>query len=173
MRYRLYRPSDFAALYAIEEECFQPPIRFGRQLMRSLIRNPHSATWIAETGIAESDLAEAATNQQNTPIAGFAIVDFTVEPEGTVAYIETIEISAAYRRRGIATRLLDCVQTSACQVGAVAIWLHVDTTNAAAIRLYRENGFVQQGRHNHYYARGRAADIYVKPLPDPSAQPPQ
>jgi hypothetical protein len=48
MHYRLYQPADFAALYAVEELCFEAPFRFSRALMRKLIANPNSATWIAE-----------------------------------------------------------------------------------------------------------------------------
>jgi len=48
MLYRLYQPADFAQLYAVEEICFQPPFRFSRALMRKLIANSSSATWIAE-----------------------------------------------------------------------------------------------------------------------------
>jgi len=54
VQYRLYTPADFPALYAVEELCFQPPWCFSRAYMRQIVRNPQSATWIAEEG---SDLA--------------------------------------------------------------------------------------------------------------------
>jgi ribosomal-protein-alanine N-acetyltransferase len=156
VRYRLYQPSDFAELYAIEEECFQPPIRFGRRYMRTLLNSPNSAAWMAE---------------EEGRIAGFAIVDFTAGREGTIGYIQTIEVAPAYRRRGVATGLLDQVEDSSRHFEAVAVWLHVDSTNDSAIRLYRAHGYVKQGTQNHYYARGRAADIYVKILRDLPAEP--
>ena len=40
MLYRLYQPGDFAALYAVEELCFEPPFRFSRAYMRQLIAKP-------------------------------------------------------------------------------------------------------------------------------------
>ena len=54
MHYRLYLPADFPQLYAIEQLCFQPPIRFPRPYMRQLIANPDSATWIAELACESS-----------------------------------------------------------------------------------------------------------------------
>ncbi|HEY1804697.1 MAG TPA: N-acetyltransferase [Terracidiphilus sp.] len=152
-RYRPYQPADFAALYALEELCFEPPIRYSRAWMRKLIANPNSAIWIAKEA--------AESNQQMT---GFSMVEWTVMPRGTVAYIQTIEVHPESRRRGIAAELLKRAEDSARSAGAVAIWLHVDVENAAAIQLYRSRGYEQKGREEHYYARHRPAFIYTKPL---------
>ena len=150
VNYRPYHRDDFSQLYAIEEACFQPPIRFSRRYMREIIANANSAMWIAE---------------ESGRLAGFAIVDFTAEMEGTIAYIQTIEVAAAHRKQGIGAELLRRVEDSARTAGAKVIWLHVDAENDAAIRLYRAYGYQEEGRQEHYYARGRAADIYVKSLP--------
>jgi ribosomal-protein-alanine N-acetyltransferase len=147
MLYRPYQPADFAQLYAVEELCFEPPFRFSRVLMRKLIANPNSATWIAE---------------ENDKVAGFSIVDWATVPKGTVAYIQTIEVHPASRRRGIAAELLRLSEDSARDAGATAIWLHVDVENAAAIRLYESRGYARKGREEHFYARHRAAFIYAK-----------
>ena len=48
MRCRLYQSADFAALYAVEELCFEAPFRFNRSYMRELIESSDAATWIAE-----------------------------------------------------------------------------------------------------------------------------
>jgi ribosomal-protein-alanine N-acetyltransferase len=153
MPYRLYQPTDFTALYALEELCFQPPIRYSRAWMRKLIANPNSATWIAEDSAGE-----------NKTMAGFAIVEWTALPKGTVAYIQTIEVHPASRRSGIAAELLRRVEDSARAAGAVGIWLHVDSENTAAIHLYESRGYARKGREEHYYARHRAAFIYSKSL---------
>jgi [ribosomal protein S18]-alanine N-acetyltransferase len=154
MNYRLYQPADFAALYAVEEVCFEAPFRFSRVLMRKLIANPNSATWIAETSISE----------ENSELAGFAIVDWATVPKGTVAYIQTIEVNPTLRRKGIASELLRLSEVSALVVGATAIWLHVDVENSAAMRLYEGRGYARKGREEHFYARNRAAFIYAKTL---------
>jgi [ribosomal protein S18]-alanine N-acetyltransferase len=156
--YRLYQPADFPALYAVEELCFDAPFRFSRELMRKLIANPNSATWIAE---------------ENKKIAGFAIVDWATVPKGTVAYIQTIEVNPGSRRQGIAGELLRLSEVSAHVVGATAIWLHVDVENAAAMHLYEGRGYARKGREEHFYARNRAAFIYARTLAAaPGAKPP-
>ena len=152
MHYRPYQPDDFAQLYAIEEICFQPPIRFPRRYMRDIIHRRNSATWVAE---------------QNNTVAGFAVVDFTAEVEGTIAYIQTIEVAPAHRKQGIGAELLRRVEDSSRAAGASVLWLHVDTRNEDAIRLYSAHGFQPEGRQEHYYARGLAAEIYVKSLETP------
>jgi len=149
MLFRLYQPGDFAQLYAIEEICFEPPVRFSRRYMQQIIGSKTSATWIAE---------------EDGMMAGFTVIDWREELEGNIAYIQTIEVAPAFRKRGVGTELLRRVDATARDARAILTWLHVDVQNEAAIRLYRANGYQRQGRQEHYYARGRAAEIYVKTL---------
>jgi ribosomal-protein-alanine N-acetyltransferase len=149
MHYRLYEPADFHDLYAIEEVCFQHPQRFTRRYMRQLIALPNSATWIAE---------------QNSTMAGFAIVEWDEQTSGVVAYIATIEVLPEFRSQGTGAELLRRLEGSANAERATAIWLHVDIENAPAIRLYERLGYQNSGRADHFYARNRPAAIYVKHL---------
>ena len=154
MLYRPYTAEDFAPLYAIEELCFQPPMRFGRGQMRRLIQRRNVVTWIAEqTGL----------------MCGFAIVEWMRERGGIVAYIQTIEVAPDRRGQGIGGELLRRVEGSARAAGAGQIWLHVDAENAAAIRLYEANGYRIEGRRENYYPLGRAALICLKALGTESA----
>jgi len=150
VHYRLYMPEDFAALYAIEEACFEPLLRFGRRYMRKLAEQANASTWIAE---------------EDGKMAGFAIVEWADESSETVAYIQTIEVAPEQRGQGIGRELLGRIEGSACEAGAKLIWLHVDAENAAAIRLYEAHGYRNEGREENYYPEGRAALIYAKPLP--------
>jgi ribosomal-protein-alanine N-acetyltransferase len=149
VHYRPYRPADFTQFYAIEEICFQPPIRFSRRYLRQIIESRNSATWVAD---------------EDGNVAGFSVADFTTEFDRTFAYIQTIEVAPAHRNQGIGAELLRRMEDSARAAGATVIWLHVDATNEEAIHLYQSNGYRHQGRQEHYYYRGRAADVYVKPL---------
>jgi len=149
MQFRLYEPGDFARLYAIEEVCFQPPLRFDRGMMRQLVDSTVSATWIAEDGEA---------------MLGFAIVEWTREPDLVTAYIPTLEVLPEQRRRGIGAELLRRLEASATEAGADLIWLHVDAENETAIRVYRAAGYESKGRQEHYYERYRAAEVYMKVL---------
>ena len=154
MLYRLYTPGDFAALYAIEEICFQPPLRFDRDYMQRLVRRPTSATWIVE---------------EDGRMAGFAIVEWARKPAGVVAYIATIEVAPEYRQRGVGGELLRRVEHSALAAEAATLWLHVDARNAGAIRLYEAHGYRHEGREENFYPSRRAALIYRKALHPPAA----
>ena len=145
--YRPYAPEDFGPLYAIEEMCFQPQLRFDRRLMRHLVYRPNAATWIAEG---------------EGRMAGFAIVEWTTGREDVTAYIQTIEVAPEARGRGVGRHLLRRVEGSAQAAGAGLIWLHVDPGNAGAIRLYEAQGYRCEGREENYYPLGQAALIYAK-----------
>jgi ribosomal-protein-alanine N-acetyltransferase len=147
--YRLYKPEDFDPLYALEERCFEPPSRFGRRYMRLLVSRANAAAWIAE---------------EDGRLWGFAIVEWTEERRGVTAYIQTIEVAPEARGRGVGGALLGRIEGSARAAGARLIWLHVESTNAAAIRLYEAQGYACEGRQENYYPHGRAALIYVKRL---------
>src|SRR5690348_2854435 len=114
MHYRLYQSGDFPQLYAIEEVCFQPPLRFDRRYMRELVESAASATWIAEDG---------------EMMTGFAIVEWSGETAERIAYIQALEVAPQNRRGGIGEELLTRLEQSAVGAGALGIWLHVDAEN--------------------------------------------
>jgi [ribosomal protein S18]-alanine N-acetyltransferase len=149
MHYRLFQSGDFDELFAIEEVCFKPPQRFTRRYMRELIGSPASATWIAE---------------EEGNMIGFAILEWTRQIPGIVAYIVTLEVLPAWRGQGIGAELLRRLEGAAFAERAIAIWLHVDAENDTAIRLYERSGYRNNGRAEHFYSRNRPAAIYVKHL---------
>ncbi len=149
MLYRLYKPEDFDALYALEELCFEPPSRFGRRYMRLLVSRANATAWIAE---------------EDGRLWGFAIVECAEERRGVTAYIQTIEVAPEARGCGVGGALLGRIEGSARAAAAGLIWLHVEAANTGAIRLYEARGYACDGRQENYYPHGRAALIYVKRL---------
>ena len=149
MLYRPYTPQDFDVLYALEELCFEPPVRYSRRHMRLLVSRSNGATWIAE---------------EDGRLTGFAIVEWAERKNGITAYIQTIEVAPEARNRGVGRELLGRIEDSARLACAGVIWLHVEEVNAAAIRLYEAHGYRCEGREEKYYPLGRAALIYVKRL---------
>ena len=137
------------ALYAIEEACFELPLRFSRALMRSLAHDPDCRTWL---GIVD-----------NVRV-GFAIVGLSGEDEPSVAYIWTIEVLPAFRRMGVARQLLMRVEESGREAGRAAIELHVSERNAGGLALYEAAGYVQVGVDAEYYGRREDAFRYRKVL---------
>jgi [ribosomal protein S18]-alanine N-acetyltransferase len=147
--YRLYKPGDFAALYAIEEVCFEPPHRFSRSYIRQLTRQSDAATWVAED--AEQ-------------MRGFGIVEWSHQEAEIIAYVQTLEVLPEARGQGVGAEMLQRMEWSAIAAGAEAIWLHVDAENGAAIRVYERAGYMANGMQDDYYGRGRAALVYGKEL---------
>jgi ribosomal protein S18 acetylase RimI-like enzyme len=153
---RRYVPDDFARLYAIEEECFAPLFRFGRRYMRQLLKSANAATWIAET---------------EGGMAGFGIVEWTLDEGQMSAYIQTLEVAPQARRQGgVGSKLLGQAEASARQAGAGVLWLHVDAQNLEAIRMYEAYGYGYEGGEENYYPQGRAALIYAKRLEGASTE---
>ena len=154
MLYRPYKPEDFDQLYALEKLCFEPPTRFSRRYMRQLVSRANAATWIAE---------------EDGRLTGFAIVERVERKNGVTAYIQTIEVALETCGKGVGRELLTRIENSARLAGAAFIWLHVEETNAAAIRLYEAQGYRCESRQENYYPLGRAALIYGKRLENGNA----
>ena len=55
-----------------------------------------------------------------------------------------IDVLAAWRRRGIATRLVESFMASARDAGAFEVWVPTNASNDAAMALYRRCGFVRR-----------------------------
>ena len=149
MHYRLYKTDDFAALYAIEEVCFHPPLRVGRRYLQRLVSALNATTWIAENF---------------EKMAGFAIAEWKPSLGQISGYIQTIEVAPEFRGQGVGRALLERIEESAREADAPMLWLHVDKTNATAIGLYESHGFLPVGEEANYYAPGRGALLYRKAL---------
>ena len=144
---RLFEADDLRALYAIEEACFEPEVRFSRALMRSLAHDPNCRTWL---GVVD-----------NVRV-GFAMVRLEGEDDPSTAYIWTIEVLPAFRRMGVARALLMRVEESAREAGCAAVELHVSERNADGLALYAAAGYARVGIEPEYYGRGEDAFRYRK-----------
>jgi len=146
---RLFDAPDLRALYAIEEACFEPAVRFSRSLMRTLAHDPNCRVWL---GILDQVRV------------GFAIVGLRGDEDPDAAYIWTIEVLPAFRRRGVARELLLRVQESAQEAGSSAIELHVSERNADAMALYVAAGYAEFGVDAGFYGRDEDGLRYRKVL---------
>lgn len=71
------------------------------------------------------------------------------------AELESIAVDPRYRGRGVAQALLDA--TLAQLPAGVALRLMVSTANAAALRFYRQYGFIRTRLVKRYYGKSRDA----------------
>ncbi len=83
-------------------------------------------------------------------------------------YIMTLGVLAAYRGRGIGTKLLESVLEAARGPPHAStldeIYLHVQTSNEDAIHFYAKFGFVTKELIKNYYKRIDPPDCYVLSL---------
>ena len=81
-------------------------------------------------------------------------------------HINNIAVHPGYRRRGVASQLLEEMLRRATVMGAKAGYLEVRASNEAANALYQRYGFRQIGRRRNYYDHPREDAIIMgkKPL---------
>lgn len=142
---RDYRPGDDAALYALDLVCFEPVFRFTRRAMRAFAQAPGAVTLLIESGAV---------------LAGFVIAHV----DNDIGYIVTLDVAPAFRRHGIARRLMAEAESRILTSGATRIVLHVFEHNLAAIQFYENLGYVRTGVAANFYAHGIDALIYIKQL---------
>jgi ribosomal-protein-alanine N-acetyltransferase len=140
---RDYRAGDWEAMYALDVVCFEPPFRFSRRAMRGF----------AEAEGAIPVLAEAAGE-----LAGFCIVQM----EDHVGYVVTLDVAAAWRRRGLARYLMAEAEIKVRATGGTSMALHVFPGNAGAVRFYEAIGYGRLGTVDAFYGRGLDALAYGK-----------
>ena len=66
------------------------------------------------------------------------------------AYVERLVVSPAFRRHGMARRLLSAAEDLARDSGKETIGLHVSANNLPALRLYENEGYEEVSRQRSY-----------------------
>lgn len=127
-------------------------------LEKSCLRHPWEETAIRN--LIESDRQMALVDERDGKIVGY--VGFSwVEDESEIG---NICVDNNYRRRRIATELLNEVEHEVALSGANNLYLEVEDSNIAAACLYKKNGFVKFMTRKDYYGPGRNAELYCKNL---------
>ena len=76
--------------------------------------------------------------------------------------ILNVTTAPAWRRQGVADRLLTHAFVRCRDAGLTSAWLEVRESNLAAINLYRRHGFVVTGSRRGYYRDGENALLMVR-----------
>jgi [ribosomal protein S18]-alanine N-acetyltransferase len=142
---REYRAGDAEAMHTLDEVCFEPVFRFSRRAMRAFAEAAGAVTVLAE---------------QSEELAGFAIVQM----EGRVGYVVTLDVAPAWRRCGLAGRLMREAEARVRAAGGVGMELHVFVGNVGAVRFYEGIGYGRVGLVEGFYGRGLDALVYGKRL---------
>ena len=142
---REYRPGDAEAMYALDVVCFEPVFQFSRRAMR----------YFAEARRAVTVLAEAEEE-----LVGFCIA----EVDDEVGYVVTLDVAPAWRRKGLARRLMAETEAKVRAAGGGAMTLHVFAGNVSAKQFYESIGYGRVGMVEGFYGRGMDALVYRKRL---------
>ena len=94
-------------------------------------------------------------------IVGFA---FVMVNENNAAHLTTIGVAPEHRRRGIAERLLEHVETALKSREVGTIMLEVRVGNESAQNLYRRSGYTIVQRISKYYNNGEDCFLMMKSL---------
>jgi ribosomal-protein-alanine acetyltransferase len=131
-------------LYEIEKQCFGQEAFTKQQLIYLL-------TAYNAIGLAA---------RVNSEIAGFAIARVDIGRNTSFGHILTIDIAPAYRRKGIAQKLLQEIETIFREKGIKECRLEVREDNVAALNLYQKLGYKKVGKLEKYY--GDAHGLYLQ-----------
>ena len=118
----------------LEKECFSVP--WTAEMFLAELSDPHCVYYAAE---------------EDGRLIGYAGMQFVLD-EG---YINNIAVSPLYRRRGIASALMDRLICSARGLSLAFLTLEVRCGNSSAVSLYEKYGFERVGLRRGYYDKPR------------------
>jgi ribosomal-protein-alanine acetyltransferase len=130
-------------LSEIENQCFEQEA-FTKQQIACLITDYNTIGLAARV---------------NGEVAGFAIARVNIRRNVTFGHILTIDVAPAYRRKRIAQKLLQEIETILRERGIKECRLEVRETNVAALNLYRKLGYIEIAKLEKYY--GTAHGLYL------------
>lgn len=148
---RAVGPAHAPVLAAIHAEAFDAP--WSERDFAVLLADPGALCLVIVDADAEDEPA------------GFVLCRATLDE----AEVLTIAVRPAWRRRGLAARLVSAAGQALASQGVATLFLEVAEDNGAARALYDALGFAQVGLRKRYYARanGPAVDALVLSVPVP------
>lgn len=143
MTYRKWAYEDILQIAELEKECFSDPWTY---------------RMLADSFFNESVRTVAA--EEDGRIVGYGFITAA----GEDADLANIAVREAYRRKGIAGKILDALEEEAVSLGVERMFLEVRVSNAAAMLLYLQHGYVGRYVRPRYYGDGEDALIMEKAL---------
>lgn len=144
------RIEDIESIGAIEAASFAQP--WQPSALMAELSVPES--WHHIAGVPAPD-------RKRTVVVGYIMVRFLTDE----MHIMKLAVDPAWRKRGVATALLEAAQREARRRRAAVMLLEVRPSNRAAIRFYRKAGFHTIGiRPNYYPQTGEDALVMSKRL---------
>ena len=137
-QFEYINPADLEPILAIEQISFQRP--WGRLSFEGELRNRKACN----VAIKSTETAGVETSGQ---VIGYAFWQIVADE----VHLLKVAVTPAWRRKGLATRLLERCFSASVEQGAKSAHLEVRPSNIAAIELYQKLGFELVGRRPKYY----------------------
>ena len=122
--------SHVTQIALLEKECFSDP--WSEKSVASELQNSLSLWLVAQEGDTLVGYVGSQTCLDETDMMNIAV-------------------SPAFRRQGVARRLIEALVSALREKGSKMLTLEVRASNAPAIRLYDSLGFAQVGLRKNYY----------------------
>ena len=132
IRIRRMTPEDAMQVVEIEQMCFSRP--WSREALEKAAADPGALYLIAE-------------DESSGAVAGYMGAYLILEE----ADINQVAVTPAYRRRGVATQIMQDFMQKVKDLGITAVTLEVRKSNLEAIGLYEKMGFVTEGIRKNFY----------------------
>jgi ribosomal-protein-alanine N-acetyltransferase len=107
-----------------------------RSFQYEVTENANARSWVAEV-----------LQEENNRLVGMLVLWIILDE----AHIATLAVHPEFRRKGIASRILQTALNSAYRDGARKSFLEVRIGNQAALHMYQKFGFEVVGRRVRYY----------------------
>jgi ribosomal-protein-alanine N-acetyltransferase len=131
---------DLTKVMQLEVNCFEKPWDFDTFHMLAVVRGH------LKDGAKE---IEMVVYESEGEVVGYTVWEYNGRYQR--GHILNIAVEKEYRRRGIATLLLEFVFDDLRRRKAVSCFLEVREHNLPARNLYEKVGLVPTGRSSHYY----------------------
>ena len=134
---------------------------------RSSYPTPWSRSMFAGELAKPSSICLGAIEAETEELVGYLIISRYVD----AWHVMNIAVADEYRRRGVATQLMESLFEITSSDGARGYTLEVRVSNEAAIKLYEGLGFRPRGVRRGYYTDNRedALIMWKDPVREPAS----
>lgn len=167
---RDFLPTDFEALWRIDQDCFPPGISYSRTDLKTYMRRRASFTLVAVSAPGKTTAApdsgkgekySKAAALAGAPIAGFIVAEAGGRGSG---HIITIDVVASARRFGVGSLLLRSAEDRLRAAPCRSVELETAVDNVSALSFYKRHGYSVIATFPRYYSNGVDALVLEKNL---------
>ena len=137
------------------------------EIERESYPTPWSRSMFAGELAKPSSICLGAFEPENGKLVGYLIISRYVD----AWHVMNVAVADSYRRRGVATGLMERLFEATARDGRRGYTLEVRVSNEAAIRLYERLGFKARGIRRGYYTDNRedALIMWKDPVREPAS----